>query len=55
MSAVEKIEILSLEIFSTHKEEIDGIERLKKEMNKDIGWPYHLDLAWMIREISRLP
>ena len=51
----DKIEILSCEIFETHKEEIEIVECVRKRMNKQIGWHYHLDLAWMVKEIKRVP
>jgi len=52
---LEKLEILSLEIFRTHEMEMIHVENMKRELNWQIGWHYHLDLAWMLREISRLP
>jgi SAM-dependent methyltransferase len=51
----EKIEILGLDLFETHQEEMNIVENIKRELNWEIGWHYLLDLAWMLREISRLP
>jgi SAM-dependent methyltransferase len=51
----EKIEILGLNIFNTHKEEIDIVQRFQMYFKADLGWHYYLDLAWIIREISALP
>ena len=50
--ASEKIEILSLDLFDTHKEEMGIIEQIHKHFfNPDLGWHYYLDLAWIIREV----
>ncbi len=50
--ALEKIEILSLDLFDTHKEEIGIIEQIQKHfLNTDLGWHYYLDLAWIIRDV----
>ena len=54
-SKSQKIEILSLDMFDTHKEEMDIVEQFQKYFNADLGWHYYLDLAWIIREISALP
>ncbi|MEW6673431.1 MAG: methyltransferase domain-containing protein [Thermodesulfobacteriota bacterium] len=51
----EKIEILSIEIFKTHEKEMGFVETIKRELNWEIGWHYHLDLAWMLREVGHLP
>jgi SAM-dependent methyltransferase len=53
--SLQKIEIFSLKLFDILKEEINIVERLKKDLNANIGWHYHLDIAWIIREISMLP
>jgi SAM-dependent methyltransferase len=52
---LEKIEILSLEIFETHKEEIQIVDCIRKDLKLEIGWHYHLDLAWILKEIKHLP
>lgn len=51
----EKIEILGLELFETLKEEMDIVERMQQYFCYEMGWHYHLDLAWLIKEISCLP
>ena len=50
----EKIEILGLDIFAECWREIEFVEQMKECLNKDIGWHYFLDLAWMMREVSCL-
>jgi SAM-dependent methyltransferase len=51
----QKIEILSLRLFDTHKEEMDTISQCQRYFKMNLGWHYCLDLAWMMREIYRLP
>ena len=51
----ERIEILSLDLFKTHELEMNLIDQFQKTFNSDLGWHYYLDLAWTIREITRLP
>lgn len=51
----EKIEILSLDIFNTHKAEMEIVESIQKYFEQGIGWHYHLDLAWLIKEIRNFP
>lgn len=51
----EKIEILSLDLFDSYKEEMDIVERMQKHFNQGIGWHYYLDLAWIMREVRKLP
>jgi ubiquinone/menaquinone biosynthesis C-methylase UbiE len=50
----DKIEILGLDLFSSHREEMQFIESLQKDLRQGIGWHYYLDLAWMVRQISQL-
>ena len=51
----EKIEILGLDLFETHKEEIGIVEQFQKYFGPALGWHYYLDIAWIVREISSLP
>jgi len=51
---MDKIELLGLNIFNTHKKEITFLESMISCLKKQIGWHYHLDLAWMLREIADL-
>jgi len=51
---IEKIEILSLDLFDTHREEMRVVERMQRHFGCDIGWHYYLDLAWIIRELKTL-
>jgi ubiquinone/menaquinone biosynthesis C-methylase UbiE len=49
-----KIEILSMDYFSTYYKETEFVERMKECLSKEIGWHYLLDLAWIMREIRSL-
>lgn len=51
----DKIEILGLELFKTHTEEMGIVERFQKHFSHVLGWHYYLDLAWIIREVKALP
>lgn len=52
----DRIEVLSCDFFENYKEEMEVVERIRKYFgNPGIGWHYYLDLAWMVREIRRLP
>ncbi len=52
---LDKIEILSLDLFKSHNEEMEIVKRMQKYFKQGIGWHYYLDLAWMIREVKKLP
>jgi SAM-dependent methyltransferase len=49
-----KIEILSMDYFSSYRKETEFVERLKECLGKEIGWHYLLDLAWIMREVRSL-
>jgi ubiquinone/menaquinone biosynthesis C-methylase UbiE len=51
---MDRIEILSLDIFNTHKDEMRAVERMQKYFDHGLGWHYWLDLAWVAREIKTL-
>jgi glycosyltransferase involved in cell wall biosynthesis/SAM-dependent methyltransferase len=50
-----KIEILSLDLFKSLKSEMAIVESLRGQLDTGIGWHYYLDLAWIIRQVERLP
>ncbi len=52
---IDTIKILSLDIFRTHKKEMDFVESIQKYFNIGIGWHYYLDLAWMVNTVKNLP
>lgn len=51
----EKIEILNIDFFETHKEEMGIVELFKEYFGSALGWHYYLDLAWIIRQVKMLP
>ncbi len=51
----QRIEILSLGLFDTHKMEMNLIEQYQKNLNTALGWHYYLDVAWIIKELNGLP
>lgn len=54
-AAAEKIEILGLDMFETHREEIKIIETFNERFNVAMGWHYYLDIAWILRAVHELP
>jgi len=53
--ASEKIEILGLDIFDTHREEIETVEKFREHFDAALGWHYYLDIAWILKEVKELP
>jgi len=51
----EKIEILGLDLFETHREEMDIVAFFQEYFGHVLGWHYYLDLAWIIRHVKSLP
>lgn len=51
----EKIEILGMELFETHREEMGVVELFKEYFGSALGWHYYLDFAWIIRQVKALP
>jgi SAM-dependent methyltransferase len=51
----DKVEILGLELFETHQEEMGLIKLFTKHFGCPLGWHYYLDLAWIIRQVRALP
>jgi len=53
---LQRIEILSQELFESHREEIGIVDAFRNRFSVCLGWHYFLDLAWIVREIrSTLP
>lgn len=50
-----QIEILSLDLFRSLKEEMDFVDELRSRFGMGIGWHYYLDLAWTLHTIRTLP
>ena len=48
---LERMEILSEELFDSHRAEMDLVEQFQSRFATALGWHYLLDLAWIIREI----
>lgn len=55
MKRTEKIEILGLDLFDALKEEMSLVESLRQNLGMSIGWHYHLDLAWMVKNVKGMP
>jgi hypothetical protein len=53
--ALEKIEILTLNLFDTYKKEIGIVDQIRTHFDSPMGWHYYLDLAWIIKEMKALP
>lgn len=51
----EKIEILSLDLFKTHRDEMNIITMFHEYFGHTLGWHYYLDLAWILRSVKSLP
>jgi SAM-dependent methyltransferase len=51
----EKIEILSMDLFETHQEEMSLVDLFKEYFGSSLGWHYYLDLAWIMRGVKSLP
>lgn len=51
----DKIEILSLDLFETHREETEIISLFHKYFGHALGWHYYLDIAWIIKHVKSLP
>lgn len=49
---VERIEILSIELFNSHREQIGMVEQFQERFKPTLGWHYYLDLAWILKEIT---
>lgn len=54
-TASQRIELLSLDLFDTHREEIQIVEAFRRHFDAVLGWHYFLDLAWIVREVKTLP
>jgi len=48
---VERIEILSEELFESHSEQIEMVEQFQCRFKAILGWHYYLDLAWIVKNI----
>jgi ubiquinone/menaquinone biosynthesis C-methylase UbiE len=51
----DKIEILGLDIFDTHRDEIEIVKKYCEYFDAALGWHYYLDLAWILKGVSTLP
>lgn len=51
----DKIELLSMDLFDTNREEMEIVETFQKYFDVALGWHYFLDLAWIIRNIKPIP
>lgn len=54
-TASQRIELLSLDLFQTHREEIQTVEAFQRYFDAALGWHYFLDLAWVVREVRTFP
>ncbi|KAF0109286.1 MAG: type 11 methyltransferase [Anaerolineaceae bacterium] len=48
----DKIEILSVELLTKHRERVAELTRLSERLPIQLGWHYLLDLAWMLENLG---
>lgn len=50
-----RLEVLSPELLQSLQEHVKYIDQMTKELNKQLGWHYILDIAWILEQVKDLP